>query len=143
MRQMSLLGLMLLCLSACNNPTPVTTADSASGSVPISMPNPASVNCINAGGKEVMQTRGDGGEYSVCVFEDNRQCEEWALFRGQCPAGGLKLTGYITPASQYCAMTGGEYAVVAADKGSEDQGTCSKAGKTCDAQDYYNGKCDL
>jgi predicted metal-dependent phosphoesterase TrpH len=35
----------------------------------------------------------DGGEYGICVFEDNRQCEEWALFRGECPAGGRKATG--------------------------------------------------
>ena len=23
----------------------------------------------------------EGGEYGVCVFDDGRQCEEWALFR--------------------------------------------------------------
>jgi hypothetical protein len=33
----------------------------------------------------------------VCVFGDNRQCEEWALMRGQCPAGGIRVTGYVTP----------------------------------------------
>ena len=54
--------------------------------------NPASVNCINKGGTLSIQKRGDGGEYGVCIFEDNRQCEEWALFRGECPAGGKKVT---------------------------------------------------
>jgi putative hemolysin len=55
--------------------------------------NPASVNCINKGGTLSIQKRGDGGEYGICTFEDNWQCEEWALFRGECPAGGKKVTG--------------------------------------------------
>jgi putative hemolysin len=32
------------------------------------------------------------GQYGVCFFEDNRQCEEWALLRGDCPVGGKKVT---------------------------------------------------
>jgi putative hemolysin/predicted metal-dependent phosphoesterase TrpH len=55
--------------------------------------NPASVNCINKGGTLSIQKSADGGEYGICIFEDNRQCEEWALFRGECPAGGKKITG--------------------------------------------------
>ena len=43
--------------------------------------------------------RRDGGQYGICFFDDNRQCEEWALLRGDCPVGGLKVTGYITPAA--------------------------------------------
>jgi len=50
--------------------------------------NPASVNCIDKGGVLSIQKRGDGGEYGICIFEDNSQCEEWALFRGECSAGG-------------------------------------------------------
>jgi len=49
--------------------------------------NPASVNCINKGGSLSIQKGTDGGEYGICTFEDNRQCEEWALFRGECSAG--------------------------------------------------------
>ncbi|MCR4406900.1 MAG: DUF333 domain-containing protein [Anaerolineae bacterium] len=55
--------------------------------------NPASENCIKQGGTLMIQKRGDGGEYGVCVFEDNRQCEEWAMLRGDCPVGGIKITG--------------------------------------------------
>ena len=51
--------------------------------------NPASVNCIKHGGTLSIRERGDGGEYGVCMFTDNRQCEEWAMFRGKCPVGGL------------------------------------------------------
>ena len=62
--------------------------------------NPASENCAKQGGTLVIQKRGDGGEYGVCMFEDNRQCEEWAMLRGECPVGGIKITGYITPAAK-------------------------------------------
>jgi putative hemolysin len=55
--------------------------------------NPASVNCINKGGRLSIQKGVDGGEYGICIFEDNSQCEEWALFRGECSAGGKKVTG--------------------------------------------------
>ena len=87
--------------------------------------------------------RGDGGQYGICLFEDNRQCEKWALMRGDCPVGGLKVTGYVTPAAQYCVITGGTYAITGNDGADDEQGTCTfKDGASCDAWDYYNGKCD-
>lgn len=104
--------------------------------------NPASENCIAQGGTLSIETRGDGGQYGVCIFEDNRQCEEWALMRGECPVGGVKVTGYVTPAARFCAITGGEYAVTGDSGGENEQGTCTLAdGKTCDAWAYYNGTC--
>ncbi|MFC5373470.1 DUF333 domain-containing protein [Brevundimonas faecalis] len=47
----------------------------------IGMANPASVHCQAEGGKTEIRRDTQGGEYGVCVFEDGRQCEEWALFR--------------------------------------------------------------
>jgi len=47
----------------------------------IGMPNPASVHCIQQGGRLDIRTRPGGGEYGVCLFKDGRQCEEWALLR--------------------------------------------------------------
>jgi len=35
------------------------------------------------------------------------QCEEWAMARGECPVGGVKVSGYNTSAARYCAITGG------------------------------------
>jgi putative hemolysin len=106
------------------------------------MANPASVNCTKQGGQLVIQTRGDGGQYGVCLFEDNRQCEEWALLHGDCPVGGLKVTGYVTPAAQYCAITGGTYTITSGGNTPNETGTCTfKDGSMCDANDYYNGKC--
>lgn len=111
--------------------------------VPAQIANPASQNCIDQGGTLTIERRGDGGQYGVCFFEDNRQCEEWALYRGECPTGGLKVTGYITPAAQYCAITGGTYAVTGDSNTENEQGTCAfKDGSTCDAWAYYNGTCN-
>lgn len=96
--------------------------------------NPASQRCVASGGSLQIEKRPDGGQFGVCVFADNRQCEEWALFRGQCPVGGLKVTGYLTPASRYCAITGGRY--------DDSRTACtSPDGKTCSAESYYSGSC--
>jgi putative hemolysin len=107
-----------------------------------SMANPASRNCVKQGGRLAIEKRGELGEFGVCYFEDNRQCEEWTLFRGECPVGGLKVTGYITEAARFCAITGGEYAVTGNSGADNEQGTCTfKTGKSCDVWEYYNGTC--
>ena len=52
------------------------------------MANPASVACVNAGGKLEIKKNADGGEYGMCTFANGTSCEEWALFRGEgCKAG--------------------------------------------------------
>lgn len=69
--------------------------------------NPASTNCIEKGGTlEIRENK--KGQYGVCLFEDNRQCEERALLHGDCPVGGMKITGYENDAEIFCAITGGE-----------------------------------
>lgn len=128
-------------LTACvpiTSPTPVPAAQPTAAQ----LANPASQNCVDQGGTLSIQQRGDGGEYGICMFEDNLQCEEWAMLRGDCPVGGIKVTGYVTPAAQYCPITGGEYAVTGNSNTEDEQGTCTfKNGKVCDAGDYYNGQC--
>lgn len=102
----------------------------------IGLANPASENCIKRGGTlEIRKNK--IGEYGVCLFEDNRQCEEWALLRGYCPIGGLKITGYDNEAEVYCAITGGKV---------EDVGTqspiCKRTdGTYCAAQANLDGNC--
>ena len=44
------------------------------------------------------------------------------MFRGECPVGGLRVTGYITPAARYCAITGGRYTVVGSSGAADEQG---------------------
>jgi Tol biopolymer transport system component/putative hemolysin len=105
--------------------------------------NPASEYCLHQGGNLKIEQRGDGGEFGICIFEENRQCEEWALMRGGCPVGGIKITGYLTDAGRYCAITGGEYAVTTNSKQEDEGGTCTfKNGKVCDVWEYFNGECD-
>lgn len=50
----------------------------------ISLANPASLNCKKLGGKLVKKSD-KGGEYSMCHLPDGRVCEEWKLFRKECP----------------------------------------------------------
>ena len=105
--------------------------------------NPASEYCLQKGGELTIEKRGDGGEFGVCVFEENRQCEEWALMRGDCPVGGIKVTGYLTPAGRYCAITGGEYAVTTSSGAAQEGGTCTfNNGVVCDVWEYFDGQCD-
>lgn len=97
--------------------------------------NPASVNCINKSGQSKIQTKPDGSQYSLCYFEENRACEEWALYRGECPVGGRKTTGYDTIAQSYCAWSGGQtYAV--------ENAICTFGdGSTCPADAFYSASC--
>jgi putative hemolysin len=143
-RSMLILCLAALWLAACAAPAPAPapTPTPAPAQPAPGLPNPASVNCEKQGGQLLIQKRPDGGEYGVCLFEDNRQCEEWALMRGECPVGGVKITGYVTQAAQFCAITGGEYKITANSNTDQEQGTCTfKSGKTCDAAAYFAGTC--
>lgn len=96
--------------------------------------NPASQNCVEKRGTLKITKRGDGGEYGICIFTDNRQCEEWALFRGECPLGGVKITGFLTAEGIYCALKGGMVL--------ENEVLCQlPSGKSCSTQDLYHGEC--
>jgi len=102
------------------------------GNTQSALANPASENCIQEGGTlEVRESK--QGQYGVCLFEDNRQCEEWALLRGQCPVGGLKITGYDNEEEIYCAITGGQV---------EGVGTTTPMCKRVDGT-YCNAKANL
>lgn len=104
--------------------------------------NPASKNCLDKGGTLVIEKDGSGGQFGICRFEDNRQCEEWALLRGECPAGGLRMTGYVTPAARYCVLRGGRYQVLSGSNGAAEQGSCGFAdGKACAAGSFFAGLC--
>jgi len=64
------------------------------------------------------------------------------MLRGDCRTGGIKVTGFVTPAARYCAITGGAYAVVSGSNTANEQGTCTfKGGRSCDAGAYFAGAC--
>ena len=134
-----LTGLALLAVACAPTAETITPTEIIQ---PVGLPNPASQNCLDQGGTLIIQERGDGGQYGVCLFEDNRQCEEWALMRGHCPVGGLKVTGYITEAAVYCAITGGTYEITGTDAAGIEQGSCTLPDETtCDVWEFYNGVC--
>ena len=115
---------------------------SAQGQRSPQLANPASVRCVEQGGTLKIEARPDGGQYGVCTFVDNYQCEEWALLRGECPAGGIRVTGYATPAARYCALRGGRYQVLSEGAGAVEQGSCGFAnGKSCAAPAFFDGLC--
>ena len=65
-----------LATSACTPSEPATK-------LATEMANPASVHCINAGGKTTIK-RTPQGEFGMCKLPSGKVCEEWALFRGEC-----------------------------------------------------------
>ena len=140
-----LAGLLLVALlvGACVPAGPQDTPEPTQVlNTPAQLANPASQNCVELGGTLSMEKRPDGGEYGVCAFEDNQRCEEWAMLRGDCPVGGIKVTGYVTPAARYCAITGALYSITANSNTEDEQGTCTFTnGASCDVWDYYRGEC--
>lgn len=119
-------------LSTGTAPTLIIATTTATGTTGLA--NPASKNCVAQGGTLKIVKRGDGGEFGLCYFEDNRACEEWALFRGNCPVGGRRTTGYDTEAQNYCAWLGGQVFAV-------ENAVCTLPdGRKCLADDLYNGK---
>ena len=113
----------------------------------IGMANPASIKCEKTGGVLKMEQT-PKGTIGVCYFKNNKQCEEWALFRNECPKDGVDVTNYSTSAARYCAITGGKYQTksgwVAKVQSyiSKEQGTCKLPnGETCDVWKFWNGNC--
>lgn len=104
------------------------------GQTDITVANPASVYCQKSGGKSELRSLPGGGQYGVCVFGNGNICEEWALYNGECPVGGLLVSGYRDEAQVYCAITGGRVM--------ESKGACSFLdGSSCSAKLYFEGSC--
>jgi putative hemolysin len=89
--------ILILCSACVSNQKPI-----------VGMANPSSVNCVNKGGRVLMEKIDSGGTIGVCVFNDNKQCEEWALFRGECPLGGVDVSG-LPKKERDCVIRGGSY----------------------------------
>jgi putative hemolysin len=92
--------MVALCIAGCTArvpPQPVTSASAAQ-------------HCEAQGGKRTLE-RGPDGEIGVCAFAENRQCEEWAMLLGQCPRGGIPVSGYATTSERHCAIRGGRMTI--------------------------------
>ena len=53
----------------------------------VGIANPASVYCVDQGGRLEIRTNQDGSQAGVCVFTDGSECDEWAFFRKECAMG--------------------------------------------------------
>ena len=63
------------------------TSPGTAGADAAGLPNPASVYCVESGGELEIRTDPSGGQVGICVFPDGTECEEWALYRGECWPG--------------------------------------------------------
>ena len=72
-----------------NSISSITNANSAT------IANPASVYCINHGGKLDIRTT-SSGQTGICMFSNGYECDEWNYFRGECSpvtmSGGMNST---------------------------------------------------
>ena len=75
-RLLSAAGFLLTCGACATDEAPEAPAAGVA--------NPASVYCIEQGGRVEIRKLPDGGEVGYCVFPDGTECEEWAFFRGEC-----------------------------------------------------------
>jgi putative hemolysin len=96
MKRIFTFTIILLALTACTAPQTQSAPDVAATDMPqASMPNPASVYCIQKGNKLEIRTAADGSQNGICVFPDGSTCDEWAYYRGEC---GLAAQKSPTPA---------------------------------------------
>jgi hypothetical protein len=60
-----------------------------------------------------------------------------------CPAGGIRVAGYVTPQARYRAIRGGDYAVTREPTATTPEaGTCTLPDEPpCGALALYEGRC--
>ncbi|MGI6341111.1 MAG: lamin tail domain-containing protein [Minisyncoccales bacterium] len=96
------------------------------------VPNPASVFCDEKGGKIEIRQNGNGDQYGVCVFDDGKMCEEWAMYSDSCRIGGIDTSYFTDEEDLFCAIRGGRVG---------DSDCYLPSGKTCDLASFYKGSC--
>ena len=77
----TLLFVAALGTASCDSRQPDPTAAPAP-----EMPNPAAVHCQEMGLAYEIRTAEDGSQSGVCILPDGVECDEWAYYRGDCPA---------------------------------------------------------
>lgn len=77
--------------------------------------NPATVYCLEQGGKFTMSKTLDGSTEGLCILPSNITCEEWAFYRGDCPTGSKKKVAETTVATEPAIATTTESAKTETD----------------------------
>ncbi|OGQ97940.1 MAG: hypothetical protein A2284_11490 [Deltaproteobacteria bacterium RIFOXYA12_FULL_61_11] len=119
------------------------------------MANPAAVKCIEDGLQHDIRTEDDGGQYGVCIFEDESECGSWAYFRDECNKGDCEawetcdlnpnaeppLIGMANPAAVKCSEDGVDSRTVETEAG--QHGICIfEDGSECEEWAYFRGECE-
>lgn len=68
----------------------INAALAAETSPKTQLANPASVACMKNGGELRIEKDSAGNETGWCYWQSGLKCEEWAFFRGECPAKSSK-----------------------------------------------------
>ena len=113
MSRFSLLLAVIIVVSSCSaNDAATPTA------APVGLPNPAAVHCINAGGSLEIREATDGTRSTYCVFPNSVQCEEWALFRGECEGrqDWITVANALSQADDTAVVTRGVYFLKSGDQ---------------------------
>lgn len=139
-----ILGLFVLSACSIRTPQPVTATPTLD-----TITNPASAYCEEQGFKLEMRTAQDGGQYSVCMFEDDSECEEWAYYRSECKPGDMDVAspptatpaGIANPASAYCAEQGGTSEIRTAEDGSQFGVCVFPDGSECEEWAFFRREC--
>ncbi len=84
MKKILLVTIILVSLTACTDIKTPTPEPTATETLQVNMPNPASVYCGQNGNKLEIRTAADGSQSGICIFQDGTTCDEWAYFRGEC-----------------------------------------------------------
>ena len=82
-------------LSKTWNKTPIVSSTATTSANSTTIANPASVYCVNHGGKlDIRET--SSGQTGICVFSNGYECDEWSYLKGECSpvtmSGGVNST---------------------------------------------------
>jgi putative hemolysin len=136
MKSLLVVFVMVLLVTGCSS-APATPP-------PAAMPNPASANCVEKGGKLDIRTEANG-QVGYCKFPDGSECEEWAFFRNECQpktpiVPATAIANMPNPASANCVKRGGDL-VIRTDANGE-AGYCQfPDGSECEEWALFRNEC--
>ncbi|HUV72599.1 MAG TPA: DUF333 domain-containing protein [Clostridia bacterium] len=73
-----------------------------------SLPNPASQNCLDKGGK-LKSLQETAGSLGICQFDDGTECEEWQFYRQECQKGQYQKADTTHPYRGFINKSGQNY----------------------------------
>lgn len=91
MKQLIALMVLTILIAGC-----IAAPSNSGNSGNAQMANPAAVFCIENGGTLEIITEA-GGQRGLCILADGSTCDEWAYFRGECPATVCAADAKVCP----------------------------------------------